>query len=78
MVKVIYKPADSPDDPIYDGRFVISFHNFSQKYEQSKKNSQTAAAEPEAGTSSTPEQRYPDLQNLPFDPAVEFLKKLKD
>ena len=73
MVKVIYRPA-SPDDPIYDGRFVISFHNFSQKYEQRKKSSPTAAAEPEAATSSTPEQRYPDLQNLPFDPAEEFLK----
>ena len=77
MAKFTYRPA-SPDDPIYDGRFVISFHNLSQKYEQRKKSSPTATAEPEAEASSTPEQRYPDLQNLPFDPAVEFLKKLKD
>ena len=77
MVKFTYRPA-SPDDPIYDGRFVISFHNFSQKYEQSKRSSPTTAVGPEAETSSIPEQLYPDLQNLPFDPATEALKKLKD
>jgi len=35
---------------------------------------------PEAATLSTQEavKRYPDLQNLPFDPAEEFLKRIKD
>jgi hypothetical protein len=78
MAKFTYRPASSPDDPIYTGRFVISSHGLSQKYEQSKKSSPAAAAGPEEATSLTAEQKYPDLQNLPFDPAVEALKKLKD
>ena len=61
MAKVIYRPADSPDDAIYDGRFVISFHD-------RKLPSDVAS----------PQERFPDLQDLPFDPAVEFLKRLDE
>jgi len=53
--------ADSPDDVIYDGRIVISFHN--------RKLPSRAAS---------PQERFPDLQNLPFDPAVELLKRLDE
>jgi hypothetical protein len=60
MAKFTYRPADSPDDPIYNGRVVVCSH---QRKPQDK---------------ATPQERFPDLQNLPFDPAVEFLKKLND
>jgi hypothetical protein len=58
MAKGTYRPADSPDDPIYTGKYVISSHDRKPK--------------------DKPQEQFPDLQDLPFDPAVEFLKKLKD
>jgi len=58
MVKFTYRPVEGPDDPIFDGRIVISSHKRKPK--------------------DKPQERFPDLQNLPFDPAEEFLKKLKD
>ena len=53
-----------PDDPIFDGRIIISSHNRPRP-----KNPTDEAP---------PEQRYPDLQNLPVDPmevSKETLKK---
>ena len=65
MARVTFRFADSPDDPIYDGRVVISSHNW-----RSLKIKPTGKA--------APEERYPDLQNLPVDPmevANETLRK---
>jgi hypothetical protein len=61
MAEGTYLPADSPDDPIYTGRFVVSSHN--------RKPPQETPAE-----KATPEERYPDLQNLPIDPAEAALE----
>ena len=62
MAKGTYKPADSPDDPIYNGGFVISFHQRRTRPDEEL----------------SPEERFPDLQNLPVDPAEEFLQELRE
>ena len=77
MAKGTWKLADSPDDPIYSGGFVISSHNLPQGYAQLKKSSPIGTDGQTQEAHVRPEEQYPDLQNLPFDPAEEFLKKLK-
>ena len=45
MAKVIWRLANSPDDPIYGGKYMISSHNSPQGYRRLKMNSPTATAE---------------------------------
>ena len=45
MAKVTWRLANSPDDPIYSGKYVISSHNSPQGYRRLKMNSPTATAE---------------------------------
>jgi hypothetical protein len=42
MAKGTWTLASSPDDPIYNGKYVISSHNSPQGYRRLKTNSPTA------------------------------------
>ena len=61
MAKIIWKMA-GPDDPIYNGQYIISSHNL-------------PADDPDDPVQ--PWEVYPDLQNLPVDPAEMALKEIK-
>jgi hypothetical protein len=74
MAKVTYRLADSPDDPIYSGGFMISSHH---RKPVPKKKSPSDTAGNDGGTAQGSEEVYLDLQNLPFDPATEFLRSLE-
>ena len=76
MVKITFTWADSPDDPIYNGKFVISSPKSGQGSVPSKKRSRTDAVDAEEPVSDTFDGVL-DLQNLPFDPEEEFLKEVE-
>jgi len=75
-VKVTYRWADSPDDPIYNGKFVISSPKSGPQSRRLKKSSPTDTDGPKEPISDTAD-RVLDLQNLPFDPALEFRKAVE-
>jgi hypothetical protein len=63
MAKSTYKLADSPDEPIYNGRFVISSANFNPESKRSKTDSSPATDKSNTTTSFTPEERSALEQN---------------
>ncbi len=60
MAKVTWRLANSPDDPIYSGKYVISSHNSPQGYRRLKANSPTVTTE--TGNSRTGEE-FPSVDS---------------
>jgi hypothetical protein len=75
MAKFTHRFADSPDDPIFTERFVISSSKSNRGSKQSTKNLPTSTAGSTGEAILVTPEKCPDLQNLPLDIAEEVRKR---